>query len=276
MIYSTYSVFQRVREVLRSLDVPQSQVVIEATIAEVNLTDNLEKGVQWYLQNQNLTARSSTAPVASDPAKTGAFAHGSFMIGNVNVDVVLNALQEITTVKVISSPYLTVVDGKTARLVIGDQIPYSQTNQTSTITGTVTVTQNIQTKDTGIILEVTPHIRSDNSALLTINQSVSKPQDSALTGNLTPVISTREVKSDILVQSGRTILLAGLIQDRIDKQENSVPVVRTIPVIGDLFKQTTDKSTRVELILMITPRVIRRTSQIENITRLLRGQIKIR
>jgi len=232
--------------------------------------------VQWYLQNQNLTARSSTAPVASDPAKTGAFAHGSFTLGNVSVDVVLNALQEITTVKVISSPYLTVVDGKTARLVIGDQIPYSQTNQTSTITGTVTVTQNIQTKDTGIILEVTPHIRSDNSALLTISQSVSKPQDSALTGNLTPVISTREVKSDIMVQSGRTILLAGLIQDRIDKQENSVPVVRTIPVLGDLFKQTTDKSTRVELILMITPRVIRRTSQIESITRLLRGQIKIR
>jgi len=276
MIYSTYSTFQRVREVLKSLDVPQSQVVIEATIAEVNLTDNLEKGVQWYLQNQNLTARSSTAPVASDPAKTGAFAHGSFTLGNVSVDVVLNALQEITTVKVISSPYLTVVDGKTARLVIGDQIPYSQTNQTSTITGTVTVTQNIQTKDTGIILEVTPHIRSDNSALLTISQSVSKPQDSALTGNLTPVISTREVKSDIMVQSGRTILLAGLIQDRIDKQENSVPVVRTIPVLGDLFKQTTDKSTRVELILMITPRVIRRTSQIESITRLLRGQIKIR
>ena len=84
MINSTYSVFQRVREVLRSLDVPQSQVVIEATIAEVNLTDNLEKGVQWYLQSQNLTARASTAPTAVDPAKTGGFAHGSFTVGNVN------------------------------------------------------------------------------------------------------------------------------------------------------------------------------------------------
>jgi general secretion pathway protein D len=276
MVHSTFSVFQRIREVLKSLDVPQSQVVIEATIAEVNLSDNLEKGVQWFLQTQNLTGRASTQPAAVDPAKTGAFVHGTMMLGNVNVDVVLNALQEITTVKVISSPYLTVVNGKTARLVIGDQIPYSQTNQTSTITGTVTVTQQIQTKDTGIILEVTPHIRSDDSAMLSISQSVSKPQDSVLTGNLTPVISTREVKSDILVQSGRTILLAGLIQDRIDKQENGVPIVRTVPVLGDLFKQTTDKAARIELILMITPRVIRRSSQIENITRLLRGQIKIR
>jgi general secretion pathway protein D len=96
------------------------------------------------------------------------------------------------------------------------------------------------------------------------------------TGNLTPVISTREVKSDIIVQSGRSVLLAGLIQDRIDKGENGVPIMRSIPIVGDFFKQTTDKGTRVELIIMITPRVVRRSSQLENITRMLRGNYNFR
>jgi general secretion pathway protein D len=190
--------------------------------------------------------------------------------------MVMNALQEITKVKVISSPYLTVVDGKTARLVIGDQIPYAVRTQTATITGTVTVTQEVQAKDTGIILEITPKIRSDNSVMLDVHQSVSTPSQSVQTGNLTPVISTREVKSDLLVQSGRSILLAGLIQDRIDKGENRVPVLGTVPFLGDFFKQTTDKGTRVELIVMITPRVIRHSTQLENITRMLRGQMSFR
>jgi general secretion pathway protein D len=277
MIYSTFALFKRVREVLRSLDVPQAQVVIEATVAEVNLTDDLEKGVQWYLQSSNLTARSSSDPKPVDGARSGAFIHGSIPLGNVQVDVVINALQEITTVKVISSPYLTVVDGKTARLVIGDQIPFSTRTQNATLsTGATTVTEEVTVKDTGIILEVTPRIRADNSVVLNVNQSVSKPQDSAQHGNLTPVISTREVKSDIVVQSGRTILLAGLIQDRLDKTENGIPVARNLPVVGHLFKQTTDKGTRVELIVMITPRVIRSASQIENIARLLRAQQQIR
>src|SRR5262249_22501231 len=113
MIYSTFAIFKRVRDVLKALDVPQSQVIIEATVGEVDITDNLEKGVQWFLQTQGLTARSSTDPKPIDNAKSGAFIHGSLTLGNVNVDMVMNALQEITKVKVVSSPYLTVVDGKT-------------------------------------------------------------------------------------------------------------------------------------------------------------------
>jgi general secretion pathway protein D len=276
MIYSTYSMFKRVAEVLKALDVPQTQVVIEATVGEVDITDNLEKGVQWFLQGVGLTARASTEPTPADPGKTGLFVHSAFTLGAVNVDMVMNALQEITKVKVISSPYLTVVDGKTARLVIGDQIPYAVRTQTATITGTVTVTQEVQAKDTGIILEITPKIRADNSVMLEVHQSVTTPSESVKVGNLTPVIATREVKSDLLVQSGRSILLAGLIQDRIDKGENRVPVLGTVPILGELFKQTTDKGNRVELIVMITPRVIRHSTQLENITRMLRGQMSFR
>lgn len=278
MIYSTYAVFKRVRDVLKSLDVPQSQIVIEATIAEVQLTDNLEHGVQAYLNAAGIgSVRSSTnltPPTTGTSA--GGFAHLGINSGKFSADIVLNALQKITTVKVISSPYLTVRDGKTARLVIGDQIPYITRTQQTTLSGTSTTTDELQIKDTGIVLEITPSIRSDNSALLVVDQEVTKPRIDEFSGKVAPTISTRTMKSDVIVQSGRTILLGGLIQERIERIENGIPVVRSIPALGDLFKQTTDTTSRIELIVLITPRVIRQSSQIENIARLLKDQIHSR
>ncbi|MFC6048694.1 type II secretion system protein GspD, partial [Methylobacterium hispanicum] len=198
-------------------------------------------------------------------------------IGNaLRVDAVLRALQGVTKVKVISSPYLTVLNGKQARLVIGDQIPYAQRSQSANNLGNTTVTQEIVIKDTGIILDITPQIHVNNSVALKVNQSVSTPSQSVLAGNLTPVISTRSVESDILLQSGRTVLLAGLIQDRLEQQEDGVPVLKTVPVVGDFFKQKVDNVRRVELILLLTPRVTRNASQIEDLARLLQEQVHTR
>jgi general secretion pathway protein D len=179
-------------------------------------------------------------------------------------------------VKVISSPYLTVVDGKEARLVIGDQIPYAQTSQSSSTNGNVTVTNAITTLSTGVILDVTPSIRSNNSVDLTIDQQVTTPDSSILNGNTQPIISTREVKSNVIVQSGRTILLGGMIQESVNKTQSGIPIAQTLPIIGNLFKSTNDTSARTELLVMMTPRVVRESSQLENITRLLRDQLHVR
>jgi general secretion pathway protein D len=250
--------------------------VIEATVAEVQLTDDLSYGVQWYLSGLGLTAHSSPAAVPTDPG-TGGVAMLNKTFGNFNTKVVLNALQSVTTVKVISSPYLTVMDGKSARLVIGDQIPFPVASQTQTNPGNqqqpVVLTQEIQTKETGVILEITPRIRANNSVLLNINQEVSKASDTAQTGNLTPIISKRNMTSDIIVQSGRTAILGGLIEDRTNETETGVPILRKMPVVGNLFKQNTNNAARFELLIMITPRVVRRSSELESITRLLRSQI---
>jgi len=277
LVYSTYALFKRIREVVRTLDVPQAQVVIEATVAEIELKDELGYGVQWWLSGMGITAHSaSPGPLPADPGSGGVVKLDT-IIGGFNTKVVLDALQSITKVKVISSPYLTVMDGKSARLVIGDQIPFAVASQTQTqpdnTTQPVILTQEIETKDTGVILEITPSIRANNSVLLNINQEVSKASESALKGNLTPIISKRNVTSDIVVQSGRTAILGGLIEDRMDETESGVPILRKVPVFGNLFKQNTNNVRRFELLVMITPRVVRRSSEIENITRMLREQI---
>jgi general secretion pathway protein D len=285
MVYSTYAIFKRLHDVLLALDVPQAQLLIEAMIVEVQLNDQLDHGVQMFLQGPELAARSTGdpipqvvggLPVTNPTGAGGAFVAANARFGAYRADLIVQALQSITKVKVISSPYLTVLDGKTARLVVGDQIPYTVRSQTSQNTGNVTVTQEVEIKDTGIILDVTPKIYSDNSVELKINQQVSTPAASALAGNTTPVISQRNVDSNVLIQSGRTVVLGGMIQDRHEVNESGVPVLRTAPVVGDLFKTKSDRVQRVELLIMITPRVVRHTSQIEDITRLLRSQLHTR
>lgn len=276
IVSSTYAVFKRLQDVVKALDVPQAQVVIEATIAEVTITDDLKFGVETYLSGHGFTGRNSAGSSApSDSGGAGTYANIGFMAAGVSANIVLTALQAVTTVKVISSPYLTVIDKKTARLVIGDQIPFTQSTQTSNSTAGTTVTESTDIKETGVILEVTPQINSDNSLVLTVDQQISTPSDSVATGNKTPIIANRQVKSEILLQSGRTFLLGGIMQERIDKSDSGMPVLSAVPGLGDLLKTQENKATRVELLVMITPRVVRQAGEIEKITRLLRDQAHI-
>ena len=121
-----------------------------------------------------------------------------------------------------------------------------------------------------------PKIRADNSIELNINQSVSSAKANNTVGGLTPTIATRSVQSDVIVQSGSTIMLAGLVQEQSNLTETGIPVARNVPILGDLFNQRLDKAARQELIVLITPRVIRRSLELENITRQMRGMMHVR
>ena len=245
-------------------------MIIEATVLEIKLNDRLETGVQFFLQSKGIVVGSGI-PSGSQSPDIGGVLGVSTSIGSVTVDAVVKALRGVTAVKVVSSPYLTVIDGETARLMVGDQIPFVSTSQTSNNSGSVTVTQNVDILDTGVVLEITPRIHANNSVDLNIVQSVSSPAAQLGSEGLTPTIATRDIASRILAQSGRTLLLGGLIQDRVEKGEKGVPGVSRVPVVGKLFKQNTASAQRTELLVLITPRVVRSSSEIEGITRLLQG-----
>lgn len=272
LVYSSYSTYKRMREVVQTLDIAQAQVVIEATVIEVELNDTLQSGVQFFLQSNGIVLGSGI-PDGNQQAGRGGILGIGADIGSVRVDAVLRALSAVTKTKVISSPYLTVLDGKSARLVIGDQIPFASRSQTSNNQGSVSVTQDVEILDTGVVLEITPRIHANNSVDLQINQSVSTPSQTASTGDLTPVIATRDIQSQVLAQSGRTVLLGGLIQDRLDKTEEGVPKLSRVPVLGGLFSQKTSQAVRTELVVLITPRVVRTSSEIENLTRIIQNSL---
>lgn len=271
LVNSSFQQFKHIKQVVAALDLPLSQVVIEATIAEVSINDKLSYGVQWYLAKGAFSGgNGAVASGVTRPTSPG----GAVALNTVGVDVVLKALQQITKVKVISSPYLTVLDGRKARLVIGDQVPFASRSQSSSNEGNVTVTNEVDVKDTGIVLQVEPNIRSNNSVLLSIQQEVSNVVTEITSGQLTPTIRTRNINSDIVVESGRTILLGGLIQERQEQGESGVPILRKIPLVGELFKDETRNDTkRTELLVMITPRVVRKQSELQSITDQLRREL---
>lgn len=270
IVYSTYSVYKRMRELVETLDVAQAQVVIEATVIEVELNDRLETGVQFFLRSHGIMVGSGIPDGSDEPASGGVLGF-SGNVGSVSVDAVIKALRAVTALKVISSPYLTVVDRETARLVIGDQIPFASSSQTSNNAGNVTVTTNVKILDTGVVLEITPQINADNSVNLNVVQSVSSPKETTSDKGMTPTIATRDISSRILARSGRTVLLGGLIQDRLTKDRTGVPRAAEIPVLGGLFRQDRARAARTELVVLITPRVVRNSSEIESITRALQG-----
>lgn len=276
LVRSSFEDFKRISAAVAVLDVPLAQVVIEATIVEVALNDSLQYGVQLFLEQDGNLFRTSTGEAAADPGGAGftAVLTQPFEGGTNNVQAVLTALQSVSDVKVISSPYVTVVDGATSRLTVGDQIPFVTASQTSSSDGTVTVTQEVDTRDVGVILEVTPNIAPDNSVVLDITQEVSSAAVQATNADETnPTVSTRSVQSQITVISGSTVLLGGLIQERSDISEDGVPVLRRIPVLGEAFKQRSDIQRRSELLVLITPRVIRNNTQLTQLTNQLKWEL---
>lgn len=273
LVRSNFLEFQRIQEVVRALDVALAQVVIEATVVEVDINDSLQYGVQMFLQSNGFEFRSANAPGASgDPGGSGFVAQLADTLGKTSVQGVITALQAVTNVQVISSPYLTVVDGATSRLNVGDQIPFVIAAQSSQSGGDVTVTQEIESRDIGVILDVTPRISPNNTVLLDIVQEVSSTRVAETVAGQNPIISQRRVQSQIIVQSGTTALLGGLIQERSDNGENGIPLLRRIPGLGDLFNRRSNSNSRTELLIMITPRVVRNSDGLDDLTRRLRMQ----
>ncbi len=288
LVYSDFMTFQKIRDILEAIDIPQAQVAIEATVLEVELNDSLQYGVSWFIQNNILDAARTSIYAGSGPrfapgpggatslpsgdGPGGAITVSGVMNG-VPVKAVIQALQAVTNVKIISTPYLTVVDGQEARLQIGQEVPFASATNTNQFGQT---TQTVQVKNTGIILQVRPKINGDNSVNLSVTQEVSQADRNVNTGTLTPTINTRRITSDVLAFSGGTVALGGLIQNRMNRTTSGVPIVSKVPVVGDLFKQTTDSVTKTELMILLTPRVLRTSGEISQITHKLRREMTLR
>jgi RHS repeat-associated protein len=196
---------------LDRLDVMPLQVMIEATIAEVTLNDDLKYGLQWLFSNGNSSFVFSSL---SNGNVSSSFPGFSYSLAGASANVVLNALSQITNVNVISSPQLMVLDNQTARLQVGDQVPVATQSAVSTGNDSSRIVNSIEFKDTGVILNVTPRVTAAGTVVLNVSQEVSDVVSTTTSDIDSPTIQQRQISSTIAVRGGETVALGGLIKSK--------------------------------------------------------------
>ena len=277
VIFSNQENYRIIEQTLAQLDRPQLQVAIHATIVEVTLNNDLQYGVEYYLSSNSVQFGSTTSTTQLNPL-TAVLPGANLLLGpNTNPKVVINALRTITDVKVLSSPSLVVVDNQVASLQVGDQVPVSTGNASVLNAATATsntIVNTISYLNTGVILKVLPRINANGNVTLDIEQEISNVANNATASTLTPTVSQRQVKSEVAVASGQTVLLGGLITETQSRTRNGIPVLEEIPILGDAFA-TNDKSTaRTELIIFIEPQIIRNSVDAAKVAEELRAKLR--
>jgi general secretion pathway protein D len=302
LIMATPGEWDSILAAIKRLDIPQLQVQLEVKILEITLTGNLQFGLQWYLagligtgsgsaqangnylppfggnlQDRHRAELGGTGNVG--PTNNGGFFY-SFL--NKNFEVAINALQTNGQARTLSAPSMVVMNNQEAQINVGTQIPVVQTYYnglntvapTTTTTGTTGnalgtsayggTTGSVQYLNTGVVLDVKPRVNPGGLVYLEVQQEVSNPE--AAPAGTNPPIDQRQLSTQVAVQSGRTVLLGGLIRDIGTVSDTGIPLLSSIPVIGRLFGNTTHTTTRTELIVLITPQVINNADDADRVT----------
>jgi general secretion pathway protein D len=272
LVYSTEEEFRQIGEVLDRLDIAPDQVMIEATIAEVVLNDQLRYGVQWFLNTRDGGTVSFSA--GSDTTTPSAFPGFSYRFVGTNVRAVLNALSQVTDVTVVSTPQIMTLDNKTATLQVGDQVPVITQSAQGTTTSDARVVNTVQYRDTGVLLTVTPRVGQGEMVQIDVSQEVSEVAGTTSSGIDSPTIQQRRFKSEVSVQNGQAVALGGLIRTRRSVGDTRVPGLGAIPVVGGLFRTRDNSARRTELIVFLTPRIVRSAQDATEVTNDLRTKMR--
>ncbi len=278
VIFATPAEYRLIQAAIAKLDLVPQQVMIEATIAEVTLNDSLRYGVQYFLKGNgfaNVKGSSLGFDNSSTAGLQSLLPGFNAVLGNVtDPRVVISALDSITNVKVVSSPQVVVEDNQQALLKVGDKVPVITQQVVSTTTANAPLVNAIEFRDTGVILSVTPRVNADGTVSIDVVQEVSAVSRSADTGTLTPTISQRRIESAISVRNGQTVALGGLISEDDQGGRSGVPLLSDVPVLGELFSYNDRTHKRTELIVFITPRIIRDSNDARRVTEELMGRLR--
>lgn len=265
IFYTSGIQYQTLLPMIRRLDVMPKQILLEATIAEVTLTDDLAMGVEFAIKNGKFSTGTKDAFGVSKFGGLGL----SYIDGAESLLVQLK--QSNSNVNVLSSPSIVVRDGVTANMSVGTDVPV--VSATTINPGTETESQSVEYRRTGVELSVTPTINAQGLVVLQINQSISNTEEgSTLAGS--PIISARAVTTEVLAQSGQTVMLAGMMSESKNRVNTKVPLLGDLPLLGQLFQGEKDSTRKTELILLITPKVIDQPEQWQQIRHKLDNGLK--
>jgi len=294
VILATPEDYAFIYETIEKIDIMPRQVILEGLIVQVTLTDNLSFGLSYSMNTDlkitglkpfknpiDLTGNATNS--SNLGVNTGTFSKiptdGFTFVGydpTGNIRAVLTALQDKSKAKVVAAPHILVADNREARIQVGQQIPLATSTSSqplaTTTTGTATAipvvaTSTIQYKDIGIILKVKPQVNDSGLIALELSQEISAVGDAVVVGGLDEVsINKTEVTSNLVARDGETIVIGGLIREDTSHGSSGVPFLSSIPILGWLFGNTSDKVTRNELIILLTPHVLRNQQEAKDVT----------
>src|SRR6476469_6662187 len=284
LVRATPQAWHSIREVVERLDVMPMQVQIEAQVVEVALTGDLKYGVNWYFEqavNTPVAQGGAGLPSALGRTIWGDIAGSITAEGGVswtflgkNAAAVINALDSVTDLKLLQTPSVVVRNNAEATLNVGTRIPIESVTVNPGTSGTTTYGQ-VQYLDTGVILKVRPRITKDGMVFLDLVQEVSSAgalparcnaPNSTNTSPCNPPVNTRKLQTETAVHSGDTVMLAGLISDGTTKGSTGFPGLARIPVIGGLFGTQTSTKNRSEVVVLLTPTVLRNQQDANDLT----------
>jgi len=273
LVRSNAGAWKSIRDVIEKLDVMPMQVHIEAQVAEVTLAGELEYGVQWFIER---ATTDNGFPDLDNPSTPQQWSTIAGSIGGVagpgavwsliknDAAAIISALDRVSDVRLLQTPSLFVRNNAEATLNVGSRIPISSVTFNPG-TGVNDTFSQVQYLETGIILKVRPRVTRDGMVFLDIVQEVSTPGDTPdRNGNVR--INTRKIKTEAAVQAGDTVMLAGLISDGVTEGSTGLPFLSRLPVVGGLFGRQVSNKERSEVIVLLTPTLVRNPQEARNLT----------
>ncbi|MGA1191901.1 MAG: type II secretion system secretin GspD [Bdellovibrionota bacterium] len=272
IIYSDKDGYEKIVDLLQSLDVKPRQVLVEALLLEVQLDDSQTDALEWQTtgggQDGGFLAQSSfsgnlasliTDPTALSNFTVAAASAGTITVGDLTLPsqaVILNAAANNSMVNVLSSPNILATDNQQAEIVVGQNVPFIASTSTSDQNLNNTF-NTVDRQDVGITLRITPQISSNDTVRLDIFTEVSSVQETSAQSALGPTTTVRTSETTAIAKSGQMIVIGGLMSDQVDEADTGVPYLMDVPVLGYLFRSSTKRTRRVNLLIFITARIIR-------------------
>jgi general secretion pathway protein D len=262
--------YNQLRAVIDKLDVRRAQIYIEALIAEVNVSRSEELGVQWAAAGVDGSlqggALSNISPTATNLGAlyTGYMANTlslpqtfSFGLFNGNIGVLATALESNGNGNVLSTPNLLMLDNEEARIMVGQNIPILTGSYTTVSGSTTNPFQTVERRDVGIVLRIKPQISDSGSITLTVAQEVSSVDNTVDTAGAGLATKVRQIDTKVLVDDGQTVVLGGLIEDKVTESNFKVPLLGDVPWLGALFRYETRDRSKVNLMVFLRPTILR-------------------
>jgi len=276
IVYGTAQEFQNIKNILKDLDAIPRQVLLDVMVAEVTLSDNQNLGVDYEVARrfpssifgQKFGSAGAIRTLGELFPTNNTFGGGvSGIFGGKDIRAFINALQSDSRFRVLSTPSILATDNKPARIQVGTEEPIA-TGTISQAVGGVANSTSIQYRNTGRIVTIIPQVNSQGLVNLQILAEVSQRREKNVeVGQDTfPAFDSRQAETTAVVQDGDTLVIGGIITDAKNQTRSGVPYLMDIPVIGRFFRTTTDTSERTELIMMISPRVIRGRDEARNVS----------